>query len=282
MTTATGYILCALENYTGLDTSRFVKTLNMLGSSTNVTDGNLNLSVSGFKLSYVVDATIFQWTYSWKGIPFAGLSIEFEKGSFYRLRNDLDHTLGDTTVNITRNQAIDIASNYLASYIFTQASTNRTVTFSGNQTLQDAHLDYAVLNNNTFIPCWLVLYNLGTTLSDGYVTVAVLAGSGQISDVQANGSSLHVIASNPAKTETEPSNQSAQAQSTALQPLDTPSTATNQPSNEPTEMLMAIAVVTVAALLVSASLWLYRIHLAGKRDYSRHSNAQSIMILCGK
>lgn len=257
MTAATSYILSGIENYTELDTSSFVKTLNMLGSRTHVTYGNLNLSIGAFKLSYAADAKIFHWSYSWNGTH-TGLSIQFDKGVFYRLINSLAlHTIGNTNVNITRDQAIDIASNYLSSQVFTQASTNHTASFSGIQTLEEANLTYALINYDKVVPCWLILYNLGASSSDGYISVAILADSGQVLCVHENGGSLNVVASNSA--ETELSSQSV-PQSTALQPVGIPSTTSNHPSNEPTNPLLTIAIATFAAVLVITSLLFYRKH----------------------
>ena len=227
--------LHALEGFgkaNQLDVSPFTKTFSALGSSRNVTYGNLTLTQGVFSIPNTVNSTIYHWSYTWNDLEYAGLNLEFNYGLFYRLRSSLDHTLGNTEINVSQDQAQKIAANYLLTNVFSKFKNNDTIIFANNITLDSSRMTLSSQNSNVYVPCWLMLYNQSSLC----LTVNVLAASGQAS-AQMCGTPLSVVGVNPNPVEWNENqatiNQSTTTPSAVSQPtsnLQTNSTS-NLPSN---------------------------------------------------
>jgi len=213
-----------------LDASPFTKTFSALGSSRNVTYGNLTLTQGVFSIPNTVNSTIYHWSYTWNGLEYAGLNLEFNYGLFYRLRSSLDHALGNTDVKISQDQAEKIAANYLLTNVFSKPKNNDTIIFANNITLDSSRMTLSSQNSNVYVPCWLMLYDQSSLC----LSVNVLAASGQAS-AQMLGTPLSIVGVNPNPVEWNENqatiHQSTTTPSAVSQP--TSSQQTNSTSNLP-------------------------------------------------
>jgi hypothetical protein len=74
--------------------------------------GNVKLQVTS-----KADFTIFEWVYILDGVDFPGMTLEFQKGIFCGLSDIWRiYKVGSTVVNVSREEAINIALNYVENF----------------------------------------------------------------------------------------------------------------------------------------------------------------------
>jgi hypothetical protein len=77
-----------------------------------VTVDNIKLEVSSEE-----DQVLFEWTYSFNGADYSGIYINFRDGSFESFRDDRSYyKIGSTDVNVSKEEAIDIALKRMETY----------------------------------------------------------------------------------------------------------------------------------------------------------------------
>ncbi|MFA5365157.1 MAG: hypothetical protein WC325_08270 [Candidatus Bathyarchaeia archaeon] len=152
------------------------------------TSGNLKLTVTTSPERDVVD---FNWKYSINGVDYNAIEILISDRSvcFSDTRNLF--TIGDTTVNVTRDEAIDIATQYITTYSYTV--TNRSVDgtpikveindfkLRENAVLK-AELSNTIRESNILSPCWIVELGLDGAYP-GFIyglSVSLWANTGEI------------------------------------------------------------------------------------------------------
>jgi len=124
------------QTYTGDDLEEMKRMLNYADATKNMTllSGNIELTVSDVKMGNgassswgIVDHTSFSWVYSINGVDYTKLEITFSNGAFFSMSDNRDlYQIGDTTVNISKEEAISIAIDY-AKNNYSQVSINKDI-----------------------------------------------------------------------------------------------------------------------------------------------------------
>ena len=111
------------QNYTKMESTDMKAMLTDVDATkdSTVLVGNTKFTVSNFVFG--TEKTRFSWTYSVNGADYAKLQVSFEKnGVFASVFDDRAvYSIGDTTVNVTDKQAIDIAMEYLKTYSYSMS-----------------------------------------------------------------------------------------------------------------------------------------------------------------
>jgi hypothetical protein len=115
------------------------------------------------KLEVTTDAyhTSYEWKYTFNGVDYNAVSIIYQdSGVFFSDYLSL-YKIGNTNVDISREQAIDIAMKYIETYSYTGVVTSEgkeiTVEISGfniSKELTEANLATNFREPLTFYPCW--------------------------------------------------------------------------------------------------------------------------------
>jgi hypothetical protein len=151
--------------YTKSDLTPMLKTLNAIDTPQNitVTQDNVKLRVESQKIT-----TSFHWRYTINGADYMSFGITFENGMFYALRDDRGlFTIGNTDVNITKEEAVDIAMKYIGKFSYTGITGDYEkptyVQISGFNISEDqttAELSTQTRNSSALFPYWKVTLNL--------------------------------------------------------------------------------------------------------------------------
>ncbi|HEX7483265.1 MAG TPA: hypothetical protein VF350_07345, partial [Candidatus Bathyarchaeia archaeon] len=109
------------QNYSKLDSSQLINLLQEANSSENrtVTSGNLTLAISNVEFPYGTQTTSFMWTYVFDGCEYTRLSLSFDNGTFGGFSDARPlYRIGNTAVNVSMKQAVDIAKERIKSYSY--------------------------------------------------------------------------------------------------------------------------------------------------------------------
>lgn len=123
ITDAATWFLLKYQNYTHIDLAEMITMLTNVDPNTNmtITSGNLKLTVTYQALSNTVfgDAANFRWVRTFNGCDYTALDLSFRNGIFSGL---VDHTqlysIGNTAVNLSMQQATEIALRYTKNYSY--------------------------------------------------------------------------------------------------------------------------------------------------------------------
>src|SRR3990170_7069249 len=111
------------QNYTKIDSTDMIAMLANVDATkdSTVLMGNTKFTVSNFVFG--TEITLFSWIHSENGADYTKLEVGFQKnGVFDALFDDRAiYSIGDTTVNVTDKQAIDIAMEYLKTYSYSMS-----------------------------------------------------------------------------------------------------------------------------------------------------------------
>jgi hypothetical protein len=107
------------QTHTKIDTSSLISMLN----SVDITkDGTLSAENIKFTITKDISdkSTIFVWTYTDSGFDYASLGLTFNEYGFVTsvYDNRALITMGDTSINVSEEQAISIALDFLQSYSY--------------------------------------------------------------------------------------------------------------------------------------------------------------------
>jgi hypothetical protein len=110
------------QTYTKIDSSNLIAMLDKVDTTqdfTTITTENVKLTI---EKSYFGEEvyTSYTWTHVINGVDYTGVSIIFDKvGQLYSIGDSrLLYTIGDTSINISLEQAVDIAIENLWSYSY--------------------------------------------------------------------------------------------------------------------------------------------------------------------
>jgi hypothetical protein len=159
-----------------------IKLLENVGSQRNATEtsGNLTLRIS--VLSYYTE---YRFSNTFNGVDYTGLTLTFSKiGYVYFDDSRAYKTIGDTTIRISKVQAITIAENYVKNYSFTHTFGNGTKIIVSNLNVTGVAAislgtriynpnDNATSVNSTLSPYWHVQVNVSNMPAPGLAGVAV-------------------------------------------------------------------------------------------------------------
>jgi hypothetical protein len=230
-------VLGRLGECIGIDSSNLVNMLslvdeNKLGASgvapyetMNVTRGDIVLSVSKMAIpttfppttnaSNSINSTAFTWTISHNGIVFNHFSLTFDNGVLGNIDDDrAAYPIGGTEVNISKEQAIDNAKQYII---------NWTSKFNITVTKETANLGSYPRNYTALYPFWNVLLEFSGNVV--FVNAYVWADDGQVFWCYQGGSPLN-MSELKLKPTPKPSQSPRNQQDNPASPSATP-----QPSN---------------------------------------------------
>jgi hypothetical protein len=109
---------CFLEkyqNYNGENLAEMKRMLKYADETKNMTliSGNLTLTIRNSNTPFAGNHTSFRWRYTINGVNYPGIEVSFSDGAFYGLIDKRGaYAIGDTTVNISKEEAVSIAIDY--------------------------------------------------------------------------------------------------------------------------------------------------------------------------
>lgn len=182
--------------------------------------------------------TTLNWRIVINGAKYTGLSVAFDDGVFYAFKDDRSYYhIGDTTVNVSRSEAIAIAMKQVQnfSYIY----NNETV---DNFTIREDKISALLLTMDRYEPSvWYPYWSVNLPLNDlypGYVSslaVKIWADNAEVFDCQVLGFDA-MISENPTP-----------APAVTESPIvESPYSESEQPQNSP-----SASVVSESSLVVS-------------------------------
>jgi hypothetical protein len=172
------------QNYSNIDSTELIAMLDGVDVTQNVTTtvGNTKLTISQIN-KYGIEQTSFDWAYTENGAEYTSLQISYQNGNLYSLRDDRAiYTIGDTSINISKEQAIDIAMNYIPNYSYKMPYD---VTVSGFNITEDrttATLFASPIDSTELRPYWSVQLYLNQTYPGSVkgLTLYIWAKSGEV------------------------------------------------------------------------------------------------------
>jgi hypothetical protein len=124
------------QNYTKNDSSQLISLLQEVNSSENrkITSGNLTLTISNGEFPHGTKTNSFLWTYIIEGCEYTRLTLNFDNGTLGGFGDSRAvYTIGNTTVNLSMKQAVDIAKERIKSYSYEMP---------GNVWIKDFNISY--------------------------------------------------------------------------------------------------------------------------------------------
>jgi hypothetical protein len=231
-------ILQRHQIFTSYDSTEMISLLSIVKKiPTSVTLGDFVLEISHLPNptnTSTYDSDIFRWAYTKNDTYITNFDMYFVNGNF----NALDeyrstYSTGSTSVNITKEQAISTAVNYIGNYSYTATNGTKVSGFNVSENQAAANLLITVKNGNVLYPCWNVVFNLTQTYPDqvNQLFAKLWADTGEIF---ASGNLSPNQYSNPSPTPTptssNPSPSTTSNPSASPTPLASP---TQTPSSSP-------------------------------------------------
>lgn len=232
------------QTYTGDNVKEMKKALTNVDSTKNMstTSGNIKLTTRNEKVPAgmeqtssswgVFDQTSFSWVYTVNGACYTKLAITYSNGQFYSMSNNRGlYNIGNTDVNISKEQAINIAMKHIESYSYAMPSGAEISDFKVTEDCTVAELTVSP-RESTLYPFWTVMLHLNQTYPGSVygLLVGIWADSGEVSfcNNQAAGGLL--------------SNDDLNSESAQLE----------ENSNQPTIVYMSVAtVVSIIAIAIA-------------------------------
>jgi hypothetical protein len=164
------------QEYTGdAQVKEMVAMLEKVSSEKNVTQplDKLTLRISGSDL-----LTTYSFLNTFNGVEYNGISISYGNGleNFYFNDNRQTQKIGDTDINISRDQAISIGEKYLKTYTMNFTFGNGTTVLLSNFNVTGVYqavLQTSNRGNNTLYPNWNIQYNISNMPTHGLQGIGV-------------------------------------------------------------------------------------------------------------
>jgi hypothetical protein len=159
--------------------------LRQVGSDKNATEvsGNLTLRLS------VLRYTNYAFYNTFNGADYTGLTI-FRGTSYFDFSDSrVYEKIGDININISKEQAINIAESTVKNYSYTATLGNQTKIFVSNLNVTGVYratLQTAIRQNSTLYPYWdiqLIVSNIPTGHGLQGIGVKIWANDGNISSI---------------------------------------------------------------------------------------------------
>ncbi|MEM2098738.1 MAG: hypothetical protein QXU99_03185 [Candidatus Bathyarchaeia archaeon] len=155
--------------------------------------GNIKLTISNTEFEHDKSTevcTVFTWGYVYDGCEYPGLSVTFINGVLQGLIDrSRVYKLGNTTVNVTKEQAIAVAMKYIQNYSYKMPDGTWITDFNVTENRTVVYLSPAVRDSAVLEPCWEVMLYLNQTYPGsvyGFI-VSVWANSGEVASCTAQG-----------------------------------------------------------------------------------------------
>ena len=173
------------------DVTKMVELLNAAGSKRNVSEISDNID---FRILTTSMSTSFSWSYIYNGVDYSSINLVLNNFIGFSLVSFSDnrgiYNIDNTDINISKQQAINIAENFVDTYSYQINFGNGTIAtikdLNINQTNISANLSATSRDPTTLYPYWSVQVPLNHTYpGETYaVTVNVWADSGAIFNPQ--------------------------------------------------------------------------------------------------
>ena len=172
------------QSYTKEDLSDLINLIDDLDVTKNFTAtiGNHKLVISN-RYIYGIELTNFDWSYTENGAEYTSLKFSFENGNLHSiLDNRKVFTIGDTSINISSEQAIKIALDHLPSYSYEMPDHTWITNFNVTEDKITTAIETAFVNYPEMRPYWHVALPLNQTYPGSVQGIAVFiwANSGEI------------------------------------------------------------------------------------------------------
>lgn len=248
VTDAATSFLQKYQSYSSIDSTEMIAMLSNVDPTKNatITSGNLKLTVTHMDLTGTAfgDSIIFRWVQTFNGCDYLSVEMGFSDGVFSGISDRRAiYPIGDTSVNISKEQAIKIAMDAIKNYSYRMSDDWVVTGFNVTEDKTVAVLQTQTKESNVLYPIWTVTLPLNGTWP-GSVTellVQIWAGTGEVHLVhhQAYGGSdfLSDYSSDSELTTTSPSPQSS---NTNKAPMDLGMVA-----------VIAVAIVAIAAVTIT-------------------------------
>lgn len=173
------------QTHTGQDLEAIKNTLNDVDPTENmtVTAGDIKLTISNGGI-WGNKETSFDWRHVYNGCEYPALSLGFSNGVFSTLNDGgIIYTIGDTTVNISEEQAINIAMNHIQNYSYTMPGGGEISDFNVTEERTEAWLVPSPREPYVLYPLWEVMLYLNQTYPGSVyaLLVTVWADTGKVS-----------------------------------------------------------------------------------------------------
>lgn len=186
-TNLTDAVTCFLEKYqtyTKTDLSNMVDMLTDVDLTKNLTTtiGDNKLVVSNINI-YGIEQTSFKWIHTINGADYTSLQFSYQDGNLCSIRDDRAvYTIGDTSVDISREQAIDIAMDYLPSYSYEMPNGITVSGFNVTKDLTTSELATYPVTSTELRPYWNIKLYLNQTYPGSVKGLAlyIWANSGEV------------------------------------------------------------------------------------------------------
>jgi len=174
------------QNYIQRDSTELINLLRNVDMKNNSTTiaGNIKLIVT-VKDTMGAEYTNLDWRLTFEGTDYPIMSVSFENEAFHGFTDSRAlYTIGDTTVNTSKEQAINAAMEYLKTYSYA-AGGYQISGFKVNESRTEAKLTCGVRNSSVLYPIWVVILFLNHTYpgSINAFSISVWAGSGEINNI---------------------------------------------------------------------------------------------------
>ncbi|MFA5572879.1 MAG: hypothetical protein GX799_10600 [Crenarchaeota archaeon] len=236
------------QTYKAADTSEMkymAQNTDLLKNQTLIA-GDLKLKISNGDYPFSGHKTSLMWYRVINGCEYLELSLSFTDGIFTGF-SDISqlYPIGNTSVNISKDQAIEIAMKYIQeNYTYEMPGNVWVKGFNVNQSLTTAVLSPTVRDSNEQYPVWSVMFTLDHTYPGSVVGLHVIisADSGEVllCSNQATGGSIE---SSDDTTIILPSQSPISSSSTA------PDNTVSSDNNMTTTIVAVIAIVVALALI---------------------------------
>jgi hypothetical protein len=152
---AIGFLL-RYQNYTNIDSTELITMLQNIDSIENkeLTSGNLSLTIKSGEFQGTKKIS-FSWRYVLDDCEYTGLSLSFDNGTFAGFSDTRElYKIGNTTVNVSMKQAVDIAKERIKNYSYEMPGGVWISDF--NVSGSSAELHSGVRESNVLYPFWQV------------------------------------------------------------------------------------------------------------------------------
>ncbi len=183
---AAGCVLEKYQHYTGDNLEEMKRMLNYADATKNMTliSGNLTLTIRNTNTPFAGDQTSFRWRYTFNGVDYTGLELSFSNGAFSSISDNRDiYQIGDTTVNISKEEAISIAMDHVKNYSYDMPGDVTISDFNVTEDRAVAWLTTSPREPYTLYPLWKVMLYLDHRYPGSVfgLSVSLWADSGNVS-----------------------------------------------------------------------------------------------------
>jgi hypothetical protein len=176
------------QAYTKIDSTNLIKMLDKIDPTkdSTITEGNVELIVSNYD-KVGTELTLFKWAYIVNGAEYNSLQVGFQTKTMafdVLLDTRALYSVGDTTVNVSSEEAIDLAVKYSERYSYAMPDGSQISGFNITKEKTTTELLTTALNTTELRPYWMVRMYLNQTYPGSVIglTVFIWANNGEVFD----------------------------------------------------------------------------------------------------